>query len=82
MLGWRPTCTCPEHTPQPCIVFDPFIGSGTTIVVANALNRHGIGVDLSSDYPAMAARRINRPHAPIVRIRDEEPLPLFSRFDA
>lgn len=73
---FRPVCTCPEHKPRPCVVFDPFIGSGTTIVVANALGRHGIGCDLSVDYLAMARQRINRPHAPIIR-QHEKPMPLF-----
>jgi hypothetical protein len=30
------------------VVFDPFMGSGTTLVEARALARHGIGTDISS----------------------------------
>ena len=41
---------------QPCIVFDPFVGSGTTLVVARALGRHGVGMDLSLDYLRDQAR--------------------------
>ena len=32
------------------IVLDPFVGSGTTIMVANQLGRRGIGLDLSLKY--------------------------------
>jgi site-specific DNA-methyltransferase (adenine-specific) len=32
------------------IVLDPFVGSGTTIMVANQLGRRGIGLDLSFKY--------------------------------
>ena len=31
-------------------MLDPFVGSGTTVVVADALGRHGIGLDLKLDY--------------------------------
>jgi len=34
----------------PAIVFDPFVGSGTTLQVARALGRHGIGCDISFEY--------------------------------
>ena len=35
---------------QPCVVLDPFIGSGTTCKVAIDLERWSIGVDLSEQY--------------------------------
>lgn len=40
------------------IVLDPFIGSGTTAVVAKKLNRNYIGFDLSKEYCEIAAKRI------------------------
>lgn len=40
------------------IVLDPFIGSGTTAVVAKRLNRSYIGVDLSPEYCDMARSRV------------------------
>lgn len=62
------------------VVFDPFCGSATTLVVAEALGRRGVGLDLSRDYLGMAARRLSRPHARIPRPgRDEAPMPLFER---
>lgn len=49
--GWEPTCSCPDAgEPQPCVVLDPFSGSGTTGKVAVRLGRRYIGVDLSEKY--------------------------------
>jgi len=55
--GWSPGCLCNAGT-QPCTVLDPFVGSGTTALVADRLQRHAIGLDLSIDYAAMAQRRL------------------------
>jgi len=55
--GWRAGCQC-EAEVQPCTVLDPFVGSGTAALVADRLQRHAIGIDLSIDYAAMAQRRL------------------------
>jgi hypothetical protein len=34
----------------PCVVLDPFVGSGTAALVALALGRHAVGVDVSEAY--------------------------------
>lgn len=39
-----------EHPVSPCVVLDPFIGAGTTCVVAIDLGRDSIGIDLSKKY--------------------------------
>ena len=39
-------------------VFDPFLGSGTTAVVASKLNRRWFGVDLNEEYLCWALKRI------------------------
>lgn len=31
-------------------VLDPFMGSGTTLFVANRMNRHSIGIDIIKEY--------------------------------
>jgi hypothetical protein len=49
-LGFAPACTCPAHEPVPCVVLDPFNGSGTTGKVAVRLGRRYIGVDISETY--------------------------------
>ena len=43
---------------MPCHGLDPFAGAGTTLLVADRLQRDGIGIDLNADYVAMAERRI------------------------
>jgi len=59
----------PPDLIEPCIlagcpvggtVLDPFLGSGTTLLVARRLGRSGIGIELNPDYCAMASRRIGR----------------------
>lgn len=53
------------------IVLDPFMGSGTTAVVAMGLGRHYVGVELSPDYCKMAEDRIarNKIESELLRIR-------------
>lgn len=43
-------------------VLDPFLGSGTTLKVARAMARHGIGVELNADNAALIERRIMEPY--------------------
>lgn len=59
--------TFPEKLIEPCvlagsrdggIILDPFIGSGTTAVVAKKHNRGFIGIELNPDYAEMARRRL------------------------
>jgi len=40
------------------VVFDPFIGSGTTAVMARRLGRHFLGCDLNSEYVKLATERL------------------------
>lgn len=41
------------------VVLDPFMGSGTTALVAKRLLRNYIGIELNPEYKALAERRIN-----------------------
>ena len=50
-------------------VLDPFLGSGTTAVVAERLGRRWIGCEINPEYAAMAEKRIQRE-------RDKLQLPL------
>jgi DNA modification methylase len=40
------------------VVLDPFLGSGTTAVVAQRLKRHYLGIDCNPQYCELARRRI------------------------
>lgn len=42
------------------VVFDPFAGSGATIVAAHALRRRGVGVEISPAYCDVIAERYQR----------------------
>jgi site-specific DNA-methyltransferase (adenine-specific) len=66
--GWHP-CQMPEmilaRIVRACsdpgdLVFDPFAGSGTTLVVAKKLNRHYFGTDISKDYVQEIEQRLQR----------------------
>jgi len=41
------------------LVLDPFLGSGTTAVVAKKLGRNWIGIEKSKKYVKIARQRIN-----------------------
>ncbi len=50
---------CIEST-EAQVVLDPFIGSGTTAIAAEALGRNWIGFELSPEYCQMANQRLQR----------------------
>ena len=59
--GWRSSCKCYldlHRTVVPCVVLDPFVGSGTVPYVARLHGRHAIGIDLSASYLELAAKRL------------------------
>lgn len=47
---------CPEGG----IVLDPFMGSGTTAIVARKLNRNYIGFELNPNYVSIAENRLEK----------------------
>jgi DNA modification methylase len=58
--SWR--ATCKHHQPgagfAPAVVLDPFMGSGTTGLVAKRAGRDYVGIELNPSYAAMAEARI------------------------
>lgn len=42
------------------VVLDPFVGSGTTAVVAKRMGRHYIGIEISNEYCEIAEDRIRK----------------------
>ena len=41
------------------LVFDPFCGSGTTLVAARMLERHYLGVEINKEYHLAAKKRLH-----------------------
>lgn len=54
-----PTCACGAGY-RAGVVLDPFMGSGTVGVVAEALGRDWLGIELNPDFAAHAEQRIAR----------------------
>jgi hypothetical protein len=58
-IGWEPTCACGVAETVPCIVLDPFAGSGTTLAVAKALGRDYVGIEINErEYGPLIERRL------------------------
>jgi len=57
-IGWS-DCGCNAGW-KPGIVLDPFMGSGTTGLVAKKLGRDFIGIEINPKYIEMAKERINK----------------------
>ncbi len=55
------------------LVFDPFAGSGTTLAVANKLDRQFLGCELSKDYVQRAMKRIKQSTKPAVKTQTPQP---------
>lgn len=54
---------------RPAVVLDPFGGTGTTAMVAKALGRIGISIDMSADYCRLADWRIHHSDHDLKTIR-------------
>lgn len=71
-IGWKSTC---EHDfdhedTTPPLVLDPFLGAGTTSLVALEEGRHAVGIELNPGYAETAWERI----------RDLAEMPRLDRF--
>jgi site-specific DNA-methyltransferase (cytosine-N4-specific) len=69
--------TFPPKLIEPCIkastkpgqfVLDPFFGSGTVGVVAQALNRRYVGIEINPQYVSLASERIGLQEPEVVRL--------------
>lgn len=49
-IGWQAGCSCNAGDPVPCLILDPFSGSGTSQKAARLLGRHSIGCELNAEY--------------------------------
>lgn len=74
------------------LILDPFCGSGTTLVAAKLLGRHGIGMDISPDAVELTKQRLINPIRTASNLlkkgresyltADEEALALLQGLDA
>jgi DNA modification methylase len=74
-LGWRPTCDHPMFPPEPvpCVVLDPFGGSGRTLLATLKLGRHGVAIEKNPDYVRMIHHQVD--------CLTPEPAPLIAAFE-
>ena len=72
----------PPELIEPCIlagseegdiVLDPFMGSGTTAMVAKSLGRHYMGCELHEDYGNLIQKRIGE-YQPVNKVSQESPI--------
>ena len=67
-MSWQPGCGCGGAV-VPATVLDPFVGSGTTVAVAQELGRRGVGIDLNEYYlSAFAAQRLAAAAVPLLPV--------------
>jgi len=59
VVTWEDWCNCNAGY-EPGIVLDPFMGSGTTALLAKKMNRRWIGIELNPEYIEMATKRIGK----------------------
>jgi DNA modification methylase len=59
-IGWEAGCECEAGTQVPCVVLDPFTGSGTTAAVAKKNGCHFVGCELNPEYLKLAADRFKQ----------------------
>ena len=57
MTDWQPSCDCEAETTK-ALILDPFMGAGTTAVVATELGRDFIGIEIGEKYIEMAYKRL------------------------
>ena len=71
----------PRELPYRCIklfsyvgdvVFDPFLGSGTTLIEAQNNDRFGVGVEIDKGYCELAQRRIMNSRSLFARLKESE----------
>lgn len=57
-MGWQATCKCDIGLITPSVILDPFMGAGTTALVARKSGRNYIGFELNPAYIKIAENRL------------------------
>jgi DNA modification methylase len=81
--GWRQDCRCGAD-PVPCVVLDPFAGSGTVGEVCAQHGRSFVGLDLKPEYLELARKRLDgvTPNSPVVDKQGAVGKRTYSGFNA
>ena len=51
------------------LIFDPFVGVGSTLVAAKALGKDAVGIEISPEFAALAERQVNQ----TITIKEAQP---------
>jgi modification methylase len=54
----------------PCVVLDPFAGSGTVLAVAKRLGRSAVGIELNPGYCKLIDARLRQTPEPLAEVAD------------
>lgn len=72
-IGWEPSCDCGSAVDTvPCVVLDPFSGTGTAGEVALKYGRSYVGIELNPKHVAFSRERL-------ARATEEFSAPIFER---
>lgn len=63
-LGYLATCDCNAGEPVPCVVADPFTGSGTVLQVSVNTGRRFFGSEIAEHYLPLIQERAETPWVP------------------
>ena len=69
-----------KNQPQ-WVILDPFMGSGTTLVACQNLDRNGIGIELDPDYFKIACKRVDEATRQPRLFSEPTPKPTQEGFD-
>jgi DNA modification methylase len=72
-IGWQPTCSCGLTETVPCVVLDPFAGSGTTGAVARGMGRSSVLIELNPEYVKLIRERCETNHIALEAFEQTEP---------